>query len=240
MEIIKKWFENGTDYASGVALYGSLPKHNRNLLNNFKRKENVYNSQKLKYELRKLLPIQPIPKKEAIAQKPVLFSKPKLLEKPSKKDKLFFHQLPESLQPVLLQAHSLFKENCFLKVKLNSLSAESIDKALQIQLRINHNFETNALCWKKIDYWLEYRQLPKESTSKFSTYTPVQLLRTQQLLYVSISKLNTRLQINRSHLSSELIVKEKIKLLKAVAKQESNLIQKNEELQLITRLIDNK
>lgn len=238
MEIIQEWLEGDCDYTFGVAIYGDLPKHNRNLLSMFKKKENTVNREKLKHELQKFLnaptPVvavaKVIPIKITSVETAILANE--------NKQALFFHQLPPELQPVLLEANQLFKENCFLKVQLNDLPQHAEKKAIETQLQIHRNFEQNSLCWKKIDYFLEHRVVPADKVSELEGYTPAGLLRKQQLLYASISKLNSRLKDNNEKLPFAVYVADKSKLERLIMKQEANLLKQNQELITISKLID--
>jgi hypothetical protein len=241
MEIIQEWLDGDCDYAFGVAIYSDLPRHNRNLLKTFQRKENTTNKEKLKYELKKYLTIP--------AVQFVRINKPKLINNNAlnveqsiiaseNKKALFFHQLPPELQPVLLEAHQLFKENCFLKVQLNDLPQHAEKKALELQITIRRNFEQNALCWKKIDYFLAHRVIAPDVVSVYEGMTPAALLRKQQLLYASISKLNSRLKENNDKLKTAVYVADKSKAERLITKQEANLLKQNQELLIISKLID--
>ena len=239
MEIIKDWFEGDCDYTFGVAIYGDLPKCNRNLLTMFQKKENSFNREKLKHELQKYIDapvVAPILKKVVPVIKVTSVETAVLANEA--KQALFFHELPTELQPVLLEAHQLFKENCFLKVQLNDLPQHAEKKALELQIQISRNFEQNALCWKKIDYFLEHRVVPVSSKSEYEGLTPAGLLRKQQLLYASISKLNSRLKENNEKLQTAVYVVDKNKVERMIMKQEQNLLKQNEELLIISKLID--
>lgn len=244
MEIIQDWIDGDCDYVFGVAIYGDLPRHNRNLLKTFQRKKNASNEEKLKYELKKYLSVQ-----DVFLTPTVVVSKPDIIKTDSSKvensiieyeskKSIFFHQLPPELQPVLLEAHQLFKENCFLKVQLNDLPQHAEKKALEIQIAIKRNFEQNALCWKKIDYYLEHRVIAPDATATHEGKTAASLLRKQQLLYASISKLNTRLKENNEKLKTVVYVVDKSKIERLITRQEANLLKQNQELLTISKLID--
>jgi len=241
MEIIQNWFKNGCDYTSGVLIYKELPKHNTMLLKNFQKKNNSFNSEKLKYELNKFLEkysqnlfIAEI-KKEVTT---VINAVPEKVSESGKKEAVLFHQLPEILRPVLLEANQLFKENCLLKVNLNELPPHAEKAALELQIKIHNNIRKNELCWRKIDLYLEKRIIPETPKSEFDDLTPEGKLRTQQLLYASISKLNTRLKANREKLKTAEYVSIKTKIEREISKQEQNLLQKDEQLIIISNLID--
>ena len=239
MEIIKEWLEGDCDYTFGVAIYGDLPKCNRNLLTMFQKKESAFNRDKLKNELRKYLNapvVAPIIKKVIPVIKVNSVETAVLANET--KQALFFHQLPPELQPVLLEAHQLFKENCFLKVQLNDLPEHAEKKALELQIKIARNFEQNGLCWKKIDYFLEHRVVPQSKQSEHENLTPAGLLRKQQLLYASISKLKSRLAENNTKLPLAVYVTDRTKLERVIMKQEENLLKQNEELLIISKTID--
>lgn len=241
MEMIKNWFDQGCDYAVGIVIYGNLPKHNLTLLNNLKRKNNSFNTEKLKNELKKYIDkyeqnvfIAEIQKRVASVVKPVI-------EKPTeseKKQAVLFHQLPESMRPILLEANQLFKENCLLKVNLNELPAHAEKAAIAIQIKIHNNIRKNQLCWQKIDLFIEKRIVPEAPKHGFEDLTPAGLLRQQQLLYASISKLNTRLKGNREQIEKVTVLAIRSKIERQISKQEENLIQQNEKLIIISNLID--
>lgn len=241
MEILQKWFNDGCDYASGVVIYSQLPKHNPTLLKSLQRKENSFNKEKLKYELKKYVEhfrqnsfVEEIQKE--VAQLPAAPAK-KVTES-EKKQAVLFHQLPESMRPILLEANQLFKENCLLKVNLNELPAHAEAAAIVIQIKIYNNFKKNQLCWQKIDLFLEKRIIPEPAKHGFENLTPAGLLRQQQLLYASISKLNTRLKNNREALEKATVLAVKSKIERQISKQEENLLQQNEKLIIISNLID--
>lgn len=241
MEIIKNWFENGCHYASGVLIYKELPKHNPLLLKSFQKKENSFNAEKLKYELKKFIEKYDVnvfvsKVKKEITE--VTNTAKKSVPESDQKNAVLFHELPEVLRPVLLEANHLFKENCLLKVNLNELPAHAEKAALELQIKIAGNLRKNELCWQKIDLFLEKRIIPEITKSEFEGLTPAGLLRQQQLLYASISKLNTRLKINRQQFNSAELVSIRAKIERQINKQEQNLLEKNEKLIIISGLID--
>ncbi|MRX40585.1 hypothetical protein GJU43_14950 [Flavobacterium sp. LC2016-23] len=243
MTVIEKWFDQGCDYAKGIIIYSQLPKHNPTLLKNFQRKNNSFNSEKLKYELKKF--IEKYKQIEIVADikqsiDEIVNPVPQRTEDPDKKNSVLFHQLPEALRPVLLEANNLFKENCMLKVSLNELPQHAERQAIDIQIKIYRNIQKNALCWSRIDYFIANRIIPESTKSDFEKLTPAGLLRQQQLLYASISKLNTRLNANLEIVKKASSVPEKSKIERLISKQQENLLNKNEQLIEITNLIDGK
>lgn len=254
MNAIEQWIKNKMPYAEGVTLYETLPSHNKVLLKNFKKKESALLHEKLKYELKKYL--VPVPKTDKTYQNGTNVLKSEKTDKTYQngtnfvqyiaqtvtneqtKQALYFHELPEDLRPVLLEANTLFKEICLLKVQLNDLPAHAEIKALEIITAIASKRKQNANCWKKLDYWQEHKTAPKEVVSSFENVSPAQLLRKEQYHYAAISKLETRLKANRIKIKSVTNVAEHNKLQRAIAKQESNLIVKNDELLMIKKLIN--
>jgi hypothetical protein len=246
MEAINNWINSGCNFAEGLDLYIQNGPVNQNLLRMFK-KENATTKQKLKYELKKLLvkprsiflkEIEPlvIVTKTTIPEE-IIEAK---FEEKSKKNALFFHQLPVELQPELLKANQCWKENCFLKVQLNLLLSNQESEALALQFKISDNWKSNQISWKKIDHYLEFRQLPKENNSSFDKFTPAQLLRKQQLYYQNISKMKKRLKENKIELLNPKSNHEKARVEKLVAKQNKDIILKEEQLTTLTNLIDGK
>jgi len=258
MSAIEQWKANGTPYDEGVLLYASFPTHNKNLLKNFHRKQTAQLLEKLKYELSKIdksVKSAEIDKNLHICKKTAKSDKngnvgqkvstPSVVQyieqqqtSYATKQALYFHELPAELRPILLEANTLFKEMCFLKVQLNELPAEAETKALSVQIDIAKKQKQNALCWEKIDYWKTHKVAPKEATGKFETLSPANLVKQEQYLFASISKMKKRLELNRELLKTASGVIEVNKLQRSIFKQESTLIAKNEELLKIKALIN--
>ena len=253
MNAIEQWKANGTPYNEGVLLYASFPAHNKMLLKNFQKKQSPQLLEKLKYELSKIdKSVQNQSKAVKTSQNQ---SKPvKSIQKQSNnvsvvqyieqqqtnyttKQALYFHELPAELRPILLEANTLFKEMCFLKVQLNELPAEAETNALSLQLDIAKKQKQNALCWEKLDYWKTHKVAPKEAKTEFESLSPANMLKKEQHLFASISKMKKRLLQNKEILKTANGVSEVNKLQRTIAKQESTLIAKNEELLTIKRLI---
>ena len=248
--LVEEWFANGKDYDAGVVLFNKLGA-NKLLMRNFLRNSSVANQRKLEYELGKFLPKVT---KTAIStengtngtngnfdtiEKTVQYIEQSFQEA-TKKQAIYFHQLPPELQPELLAANTYWRENCLLKVQLNELPDEAENEAMKLQLKIAANWKANALCWSKIDYYLEHKTLPKEAESEFEKLSPGELVKRQQYHFQNISKIKSRLNENRVLLGKAEKVTEKARLERLVAKQEADLLKKNEELQTLTRLVDGK
>lgn len=250
MNAIEQWKAKGTPYQEGVLLYASFPSHNKVLLKNFQKKQSPQLLEKLKYELSKIdksqkavVPVKKeIPKKTSIGQNVSKNEVVQYIEQQqilyATKQALYFHELPEELRPTLLEANTLFKEMCLLKVQLNELPAEAETKALQLQTDISKKQKKNALCWEKIDYWKTHKVAPKEPKGKFETLTPANLVKQEQYLFASISKMKKRLESNIELLKTTVGITELNKLQRTISKQESTLIAKNEELLKIKALIN--
>lgn len=245
MESIKKWINAGCKYYDGVALYATLPECMPTLLANLQQGKNAVRHEKLKYELKKALrsdqapPPTPLPSRGD--KMPAMIPSPPA-EPPAQdvKEKLLFHQLPAELRPVLKEANALFAEKCMLKVALNELAPEMESEALDLCLQIYNLTKHNALCWQKIDYWREHRNLPPLAVPKHSTMGGAQLVKKQQNLFSSISRLKKRLNDNRSLIAITDGLKAVAKLQRAIAKQEGNLMKQEDELLHITQLIEAK
>jgi hypothetical protein len=252
-EQIQAWFDSGCDYQEGIRLYESVV-HNRNLLRLFKLTDTEQNRKILANELKPFLP-KPVKKKpvavvshqpkktvevKAEAPKQIVISE--LYDHPEylRKKQLFFHQLPPELRPVYEEATRLFRENCRLKVELNELPAEAQNKALEIQLQIHRNFETNHTLWSKIQYWQDYKLIPKDKKSPIDGLTPAQLLRRVNLLDASISKYNKEIKNNRQLHDQAATLQEKKNILRKIIRQEAALISKTEELNQVKNRIDGK
>lgn len=254
MNAIEQWKANGTPYNEGVLLYASLPTHNKVLLKNFQKKQTPQLLEKLKYELSKIdnsaqtvTNVQKRTKTEqngTIGQKVSKTEVVQYIEQQqtnyTTKQALYFHELPAELRPILLEANTLFKEMCLLKVQLNELPAEAEIKALQLQTEIAQKQKKNALCWEKLDYWKTHKIAPKEAKGKFETLSPANLVKQEQYLFASISKMKKRLELNRELLKTASGVIEVNKIQRTIAKQESTLIAKNEELLNLKNIINGK
>jgi hypothetical protein len=257
MNAIEQWKANGTPYNEGVLLYASLPAHNKMLLKNFQKKQSPQLLEKLKYELSKIDNSEKTEQNGTFVQKRTKteqngtigqnVSKTELVQyieqqeiQYTTKQALYFHELPAELRPILLEANTLFKEMCLLKVQLNELPAEAETKALQIQTEIAQKQKQNALCWEKLDYWKTHKVAPKEAKGKFETLSPANLVKQEQYLFASISKMKKRLELNRELLKTASGVIEVNKIQRTIAKQESTLIAKNEELLNLKNIINGK
>ena len=252
MNAIEQWKANGTPYNEGVLLYASLPAHNKVLLKNFQKKQSPQLLEKLKYELSKIdnseKTVTNVQKRTKTEQNGTIEPKRNKTElvqyieqqqiQYTTKQALYFHELPAELRPTLLEANTLFKEMCFLKVQLNELPAEAETKALELQTEIAQKQKKNALCWEKLDYWKTHKIVPKEAKGKFETLSPANLVKQEQYLFASISKMKKRLELNRELLKTASGVIEVNKIQRTIAKQESTLIAKNEELLKIKALIN--
>ena len=255
MNAIEQWKANGTPYNEGVLLYASLPAHNKVLLKNFQKKQSPQLLEKLKYELSKIDNSEKTEQNGTFVQKRTKTEQNGTIEPKRNKTELvqyieqqqiqyttkqalYFHELPAELRPILLEANTLFKEMCLLKVQLNELPAEAENKALQLQTEIAQKQKQNALCWEKLDYWKTHKVAPKEAKGKFETLSPANLVKQEQYLFASISKMKKRLELNRELLKTASGVIEVNKIQRTIAKQESTLIAKNEELLKIKALIN--
>ena len=255
MNTIQQWFNKGCDYKDGVALYASLPKHKKNLAKLLQRTESKPNLMKLKRELKLLAPepiiipakpvvlvsdkgltykVKPAPKKQKEAVV-IPFVKPV----PKKeKQSLYFHELPEELRPVLLEANNLFKELCLLKVQLNEQPENAIEACNVLQVQMHTKRQRNTLCWQKIDYYLAHRELPPITVSKFKDLTPAQLWKKDQYAHQNISKNKKRLEANKKALELAVSVSESTKIQRKIAKNEANILRYTEQQIEIKALID--
>lgn len=256
MVTIEQWKESGSPYNEGVVLYEKIQGHNKVLLKNFKRKHSLQLHEKLKYELSKFANSEKQkPKKPVLSLRAESRSKPEssgqnvskidvkeFIENQTseleKKNAIFFHELPPELREVYLNATQLFREMCLLKVQLNELPEEAETTALQLQIEINTKQKENALLWSKLDYWQKHRTLPKQPKGKYEGMSAGNLVKQEQYHYAAISKLKARLTENKKKLETATTISEINKLERAIAKQESNLIKKNDELFTIKSLIN--
>lgn len=241
MNAVEQWFSNKAPYFEGVALYESLNGHNKVLLSNFKKKQSAALHEKLKYEIRKignsiLEANKPTPIKKKVVD-PVVYLETKVAEEQNKQT-LFFHDLPEALRPVLLEANALFRENCLLKVQLNDLPDNAVKKALAIQLKISDNQKKNAVCWNKIDFWKEFKTVPKESITEYHGYSMGRLIKQEQYHYAAISKLEKRLAENKVQIKEATSMKESNKIHRAILRQKQNILRKRTELITIKKMIN--
>ncbi|KAA5532803.1 hypothetical protein [Paenimyroides baculatum] len=251
MEVIQHWLDNGADYNKGVKIYKNTKGCSKMLLRQFALRETTQRKEKLIYELKKLIPKQVSTLPTKLTALPTNVTAPGIkpkenvvlqtAEKESKRIAPLFHELPPELRPILLEANNLFKENCLLKVQLNEVAIEDEATALEIQTRISRNFKANAVCWDKIEYWQKHKQLPKEtSVENISAYSMGKLLREQANINSSVSRMEKRLKINQANLSAEENPAERNKLLRKIAKQEKDILQKREQQLIIKNTIDVK
>lgn len=239
MEDVQKWFDTGCEYTQGLALYAKCPGMLPVLFKRLSKGNTPYNLDKLTHELKKHIPQKPSPKRDVVKTVPKNTGADlHQVKAEEKKQALMFHQLPAELRPVYKQAMDLFRDNCLLKTELNDLRPEMESEALTLQLRIFDNLKKNALCWQKINYWQEHKRLPVTKASQLTTLTAAALVKKQQHLFSSISRLKKRLAANITVFEIETAVHKKTLLERAVAKQRANLMRQEEDLQEITNLID--
>lgn len=259
MKTIQKWFNDDCPYKEGVKLYASLPRHNKNIARLLSRAETKTNLFKLKYELKQLAPepikieakpvvlvskkgisykVKSSPLPKAVKASPTLTT----IEKPKKQEKksLYFHDLPDELRPVLLEANQLFKELCLLKVQLNEQPKKAIEACNAIQVQMHAKRQRNTLCWQKIDYYLQHRELPPVTVSKFKDLTPAQLWKKDQYAFQNISKNKKRLEANKIALETATTVTETTRIQRKIAKNEANILRYTEQQIELKALIDGK
>lgn len=242
---VKDWFDNKCPYEQGVQLYAILPGCNPTLLKNFTKRQSPQLYEKLKYELKKKLNDAPVVKQNEVqtiqtVEKEEINPISNALQMSSKKEPVYFHQLPEELRPVLLDANNHFREMCLLKVQLNELPGHKEKEALSIQLQINALQKKNALCWKKIDYYQEHKQMLQEKEKEAINLSPAKLLQKEQYLFSSISRLKKRLKENKQLQKVANSIKECNSLSRKIAKQHANILNKETELQHVKELINAK
>ena len=244
MITVQQWLDNNGTYSDGIKLYQTFSTHNKNLLRVLKRKKSPVNLQKLTYELTKL-DKKPLPKikvkhisvVKAPTQTQVVQHKLQVFQK---KQSVYFHQLPEALHPTLLEANTLFKQMCMLKVQLNSLPDNAVKQANALQVDIYTKQQKNALLWSKIDHYKQHGQLPTPPEEPFINLTPAQLLRKNASLDSSISQLKTRIKNNKSELSLTKDQNQINIINRKLAKSEAKLLIKEEQLLSIKDLINGK
>lgn len=243
---ISDWLgDPGRNYQLGLQLYSGV-RHNRNILSLLSRKESKSNMEKLIYELGKFSDVKiqhAIPRRhvEEISVSPKIAFQNLMQDLEAKeveKEKLMFHDLPSELRPVLLEKNRSFFENCYLKVELNELPEDAIDEAFALQVKIDANWKTNALCWKKLDHWIEHRTVIESKPNKFESMTGGQLAKRQQQLFSSVSKLKKRIAGYEKQTAEETNVGLLSKAKRALVKSASNLITQEDELNSITNLIE--
>jgi len=244
MIIIEQWLYNGSSYSEGVLLYAQQSGCNKVLLSKFQKKETPLLHEKLKYELKKLLSVpkavsQPNTTLHKVVQpKSVKQAVTLQIETEEKKQAVLFHELPPELRPVLLEANTLFREMCLLKVQLNELPAHAEKEALKIQLLINSKRKRNQSCWSEIEYFQTHKVLLQKKADELEKLSPAQLIRKEQLLFSAISKLKKRKSENEKQLETTEDLNTKNKLTRALMKQEENIIIKKEQLDKIKTLIN--
>lgn len=235
---ITEWLSGAGTYADGMALYAQSKSAKATLITTLSKGDNPKNREKLRYELKKLV-IQTtyIPVVTTIN---ITDKNEDTALAPDKKQALMFHNLPPELRPVYKKAMELFRENCLLKVQLNELAPGKKNDALAIQIQIFDNHHENRLCWQKIDYWLTYRKLPPIAITLTDGLTPAQLIKRQQNLFSSISRLKKRMSEANKEVKTETNLRVKNRLERAAARQQANIMRKEEELNVLTRLINAK
>ena len=254
MESVQIWFNNGCKYLDGVALYAALPAFKPALLKMFNKGESALNKEKLKYELKKVSGsgfkvAGPSPavvlrqdQNNSPKVKPVInpVTTKEAGKLPPGINKTFLHELPEPLRDVYLEATELFRKNCALKVALNELKPEQVKEALAIQLEIHRNRKRNEQCWGEIDYYKSHKKLLAPAVPEKGNYSPAELVKKQQNLFSSISRLKKRLDENIKQLGTATTVQGRTKLQKGIERQQANILGKQKLLFEVNALIEKK
>lgn len=241
---IQTWLDSGSPYPEGVLLYSQQSGCNKVLLSNFKKKQSQLLHEKLKYELKKLSAVpkaerRPTTTLQKVAQpKSVKQAVTLQIESEEKKQAVLFHELPPELRPVLLEANTLFREMCMLKVQLNELPDHAEKEALKVQLLINSKRKRNQSCWSEIEYFQTHKVLLQKKVDELEKLSPAQLVKKEQLLFSAISRLKKRKSENDKLLETTEDLNTKNKLTRALMKQEENIIIKTEQLDKIKTLIN--
>ncbi|RZJ71086.1 hypothetical protein [Flavobacterium sp.] len=250
---IPEWLAGSRrDYHVGLGLYAGV-RHNRNVLKMLQRKESKANMDKLVYELGKFAPrasaheaphthfVEDVAEldsgiKQALSNVSAVF----IAGAEENRDRLMFHDLPAEMRPVLLEKNQAFARMAFLKIELNALAPEKEREAFQIQTEIVELQKKRDLCWKKLDYWLQHRDVPEAESGDFADFTPEQKVKRQQLLFASISKLKSRVSDYERQLASDLPVNVKFSVERKLVKSKKNLLSKESELLELTNLIEGR
>ena len=178
MDEIKQWLKGSGDYDAGVLLFCRYGK-NRSLKNYLQRKNDP---QKLRYELSKLVGIDAfaVPQKvsdfRVVTNKPlVLTNKPMDELKPNQRLKIIreggvsYNQLPESLQPVYMDACDSYRQMRHFHEKMK-LAATDADRA-GIRAELLAQTERNRSCWEALDRWAADGTLPEPPKPELKSET---------------------------------------------------------------------
>lgn len=242
---IQEWFKSGCNYQEGVKLY-EVHGRNKNLIRLFRRGNDKKNVQLLHYELNKILrqssdksrtPVRQVsdkkPTRLIVNHSPRVLSsslpsdqmatQPSEELKKMKSKPISFY--PVVLHPVYHQRINSFLQACSLKMKLNELPEDEVEKAFELQFQIFNLFELNDKCWTILRHYEDTgRIMPLKSSEDYSKLNPGELFRMQQNLYSRISKRKKTIDNKEKELNA---TKEPGK----IARLEQTIIEKKEELQ---------
>lgn len=195
---VETWLKEKGSYADGLALYKMLPGCNKILLSKLSA-ETPQNLLSLKYELRMALskkqnvslkPVKPVTKvtSPAPAKAPINEALvKKAAETAFEKETLAMY--PAELHPVFRERVEKFYKACELKLRLNLLSPDEEEEALNIILELEVLWQRIDKCWEILTHWRQHRRLmPVEASKDFSKFTAVQLLSEKGNLKSKISK----------------------------------------------------
>ena len=241
---VEQWFKEKCDYATGVKLYASLPKSNKNIVRRLMQSETGRNRATLKYELGKLnnRNIQ------------ISISQKKASSLPTKEDtldssiqtalihsngKITMAMLPNAkLRQRFVEKNQAFYNRWELKRKLNELRDEQEEEALALIVEIMKLTKFIDAVWFEIDYYLEYKKLLPTSTKDFSKLSAMGKLKERQKLWSKKSKREATLKKWKSEIC-QIKDKRKKNLMEAkIKKQKETLNQISIELNALNNLID--
>lgn len=248
---IQEWLDSGADYDTGLILYSKQPKHNKNLLRLFMRKNSHINLEKLKYELKKLS-VNSL-KKGGIAIE-IIKGANKHVNKSdelpivnvsgntdNKQYRLLrINQLPVELHPLYIKQKNDFATACSLKIQLNDLPAEDETEALEFCLEIERLFDSIEKAWKVFDHYTEFKVVPEMEDKTYDDLSPVLLLKAEKSKREAISKARARIKAWTTELDNTTDKTKRQKLHRQLQKKNEDLMSHELALEKIKELINKK
>lgn len=217
MDRITQWFNSGTEYHEGVAIYAALPDKSIRILKQLNRGKNNQNMATLVSLLRKhknapvkeepKKPVLPTPAPKAPTQEVINVEQERsqLAKESTTREfsTIRLGDLPAELRPRFLRARQVFYDMIELKFALNDLPPDADKSALSIQLQILDLDEERDLIWKELHHWHNHRSILKVPTDDFAGLTNPQLYQKKRNLTSSVSKIEKRLEEKYALLDKE-------------------------------------
>lgn len=158
---------------------------------------------------------------------------------PTVNDRLLYANMPYELREKAREKNNLFYQACELKLKLNSISEEKIDQALEIQEKIYKLFTRIDQIWSEIDYYKKHKVLiePPQDIDLDALTIP-ELYKLRENLHCRKSRRKKTIEKKKEQLIKEIQPQKQFKIKQSIASKEAQLEGINQILIQLNELLN--